>query len=293
MKRLNEYMSKMLIRREQKKISSFNRRLVIITNNGGPSNYIGGVNVDLKNYSQFFRSNEGGAWDEEEIYCPEPNSFTPLDLYRYIQEQETKNHIDFWLIVFLGHGFNYQGNVMFEFTPNDKDCCSEADIRHWTSNSRCLMISDSCHKELKYKTGGKIYENEQRSFSSAEKLERKEFKECYNKQLITIPPGSFSSYYAASDSQCAGENEQGGFYTQCLLACAKKMYNNTVDKTYPYSLQACCISYIHEKAKDNLELVTNGEQVPAYKTNSRFASFPFVIRKVDAPKLVPRSNRII
>jgi len=134
---------------------TMNRRLVIITNDGGRQDYLAGVKADKDNYIKYFKSPAGGAWEEDEMFIPGTDVCTPSLFKQYVRKQDAIEHIDYWLIVFCGHGgINELGETFFDFY-ND-NLMGEIEIRNMFSDSRCLLIADSCRSLPLLEDGGRL-----------------------------------------------------------------------------------------------------------------------------------------
>lgn len=255
------------------------RRLLIITNDGGREDYLAGVNVDKGNYIRFFRSPEGGSWEGDEMLVPQTDSFTTNSFREYIRILNNNEHIDYWLIVFCGHGGIYNNHeTFFDFYNND--LIGEFEIRELLSDSRCLLIADSCRVLPVMESGGQM---EQRLFSSRIKDNRykNQSKAIYNQKIMEIPRGSFFRGYAASLYQGAQEIPfgLGGRYSYNLLLSAQREIQilkllhlkkrNMVE-------QVLSFSYIHAKTRDRVRSETGGQQIPVYYT-ARINQPPFCV----------------
>lgn len=59
------------------------RKLLLIISDGGGNSPLRGVHIDKKNFLNFFKSPEGGAWKDEEI-----NVFEHITLtYKFLKQQ--------------------------------------------------------------------------------------------------------------------------------------------------------------------------------------------------------------
>lgn len=93
-----------------------NRKLVLIISDGGGNAPLRGVHIDKDNYLNFFKAPEGGAWKDEEILVYDNNNFD-VGLLRVISLNERMEHhpIEYFLIVYCGHGFTDQHrNIHFK-----------------------------------------------------------------------------------------------------------------------------------------------------------------------------------
>lgn len=259
-----------------------NRRLIIISNDGGKEDYLAGVKIDVESYLNFFTSPEGGAWDECEYKVCEIGLFTPAMLHLFMSHTEKEAHVDYWLIVFVGHGGSeIDGSTYFWFTNHYK--CPENQIIYDTSNSRCLLIADSCSVV----EGLNEEDNPERLLYFSESLNtdhkyRAICRNDYNKRIMRVPIGCIQKGYAAKFKQCAYENPDGtgGYYTQSLLKVANKEIKNAItdrmNNPQSFSGEAASFSWIHSQAKPIVEELSEGRQSPILY-NVRTAQFPFYV----------------
>lgn len=260
-----------------------NRKLIIISNDGGKEEFLPGVKVDVQNYINYFTSSEGGAWDyHSEMKVPETGKFTPTMLKFYMKEEERKQHVDFWLIVFTGHGeATPQGESYFYFT--NQHICYESQIIQATRNSRCLLIVDSCRSLPKYEEDSVI----QRTVYFCEsqdsnKLYRIICRNEYNELVSRVPVGSIQKGYATQFTKTAGEHEDGtgGYYSLSLLKTAyaeiDKAHETRRLSPKTFNGDNASFSWVHTQAKDKVVFLTDGNQIPVLYS-SRTCQFPFYV----------------
>lgn len=256
-----------------------NRRLLIMTNDGGTADFLAGVATDMDNYLHFFQSDEGGAWEDEEIYVPQTSKLTVRTFASYVQRQTC--HIDYWLIVFCGHGgLDNKGRTFFVLS--EKENLYEQDLFALMGNSRCLLIADSCRTIPIYEQGGRIARQQMFSSTVRQSGYRERCRALYNSQIMRIPEGIHSKAYAASLFQASEDlgKAKGGCYSYNLLLAAKNNIRaikiarishpeNNADKILS-------MGWIHMQAKEQVERGTWGKQSPVYST-SRTAQPPFCV----------------
>ena len=96
------------------------RCLIIIGNQGTPSkgNFLPGVSRDVNNYLYFFKSDNGGAWENDEIIS-KVYDWTSAGLYSTIYGRRMGG-LDYAVIVFAGHGYALRnGETYFELSDGD------------------------------------------------------------------------------------------------------------------------------------------------------------------------------
>lgn len=142
------------------------RKLYLIISDGGGNAPLRGVHIDKENFLNFFKSPEGGAWKDDEILVFENNDFD-LDIIKIndLTARINKKPIDFYLIVFCGHGFTDQ-NHQINFEVRQDFQLNLDDLLGAVARSRCLVIADSCRAIYHLQEGGRIADV--RLFSTSE-----------------------------------------------------------------------------------------------------------------------------
>lgn len=259
-----------------------NRRLIIITNDGGKEDFLAGVSVDRQCYINYFSSPEGGAWERNEMFLPTTNSCSPAMLYAYMLNQEEKCHVDYWVVVFCGHGgATYDGKTYFCF-QNTKKCFSEQIFR-FSIGSRILLIADSCRSLPEYEQGGvlnqRIYCNES---LNDDEIYRRICRNIYNQKVLLVPLNTITKGYASSFTEYANEYEDGtgGYYSQALIESAKAEIKDAIIRrqTHPnkFTTDIASFSWIYAQAKQRVVELTNGKQNPVL-VSPRTNQLPFYV----------------
>lgn len=230
------------------------RCLIIIGNQGIPSkgNFLPGVSRDVNNYLSFFKSDNGGAWENNEI-IPKVYDWTPLALRTAIDRRKVER-LDYAVIVFAGHGYALKnGDTYFELS--DGNDVSLSTIKSWFPNQKVLMIADSCQSFVNlYREGGILSEAlAQRPFSQ----HRDYLRNLYNSRIESVPTGAFTFASAVSPGESANDTSKGGLYSYNLLNIANDCVNNTHigESVIP-------IDAIHTVAKANVMKESNNNQHP-------------------------------
>ena len=204
------------------------RKLYLIISDGGGNTPLRGVHIDKENFLNFFKAPEGGAWKDDEILVFENNDFN-IDILRIndLNARVDKKPIDFYLIVYCGHGFTDQHNqIYFEVRlDNTNNYLKLNDLLGTVSKSRCLVIADSCRAIYHLQEGGRIADV--RLFSTSEDARNSVYadlcRKMYNDLIEATPSTMQVVYFSNSDNETANENPRvGGFYSHELLAAAKR-----------------------------------------------------------------------
>lgn len=258
------------------------RKLYLIISDGGGNTPLRGVHIDKDNFLNFFKSPEGGAWRDDEILVFENNNFD-LDIPRIIDlnARVDKKPIDFYLIVYCGHGFTDQHKqINFEVQPDKY--LKLNDLLGAVAKSRCLVIADSCRAIYYLQEGGRIADL--RMFSTSEDARNSVYadlcRRMYNDLIEKTPSTMQVVYFSNSYGETADENSRdGGVYSHELLAAAKRQIIE-----FGALQQHNCNSYyatideIHAEAAGMVVKKTSDRQHPEIHLNCRSkARLPFVV----------------
>lgn len=230
------------------------RCLIIIGNQGIPSkgNFLPGVSRDVNNYLFFFKSDNGGAWENDEIIS-KVYDWTSAGLYSTIYGKRMEG-LDYAVIVFAGHGYALRnGETYFELS--DGDDVSLSTIKSWFPAQKVLMIADSCQYFVNlHREGGILSEAlAQRQFSQ----HRNHLRNLYNSHIGSVPTGAFTFASAVSPGESANDTSNGGLYSYNLLNVANDRINNT-----NIGRSVIPINVIHNAAKANVLKKSNNNQHP-------------------------------
>lgn len=116
------------------------RGILIILNPGDyrdKEHYCAGVYKDKDNYIDFFKSNKGGAWEEDEMVVRDMP-----DYHTVRKDIMNLDRLDYSMIIFSGHGYtDVRGYTMLELNTVGDECCADE-----LQNSRRTVILDCCRK---------------------------------------------------------------------------------------------------------------------------------------------------
>lgn len=246
--------------------NSIKRRLIIIGNTGGEENYCGSVIEDRKNYLAYFKTPEGGYWFDNEIIAPDVNTWTKERLAAVMDEQEKDGRVNYWLIVFAGHGWeNNEGHPYLELYPEAP--ASEDLPVDWlverVKNSSCLLIADCCRGNYPLLESVRDSNARVRMFSRGGKIGYNlRCRSLYNQQVAMLYPGLFVMGTAASYNEAAKNmpTDEGGMYSYHLLENAYKVIEKY--QKNPEGDKVVSFSYIHSLAKPEVIRLSKGKQHP-------------------------------
>jgi len=198
-------------------------RKAILIGSSEVSPELPGVESDMKRYYDFLISNNGGAWEEDEILV----SLNEKKQYIF-QKLNSLTDIDFAFILIAGHGeFQIYNNDFNDSRTGTYYYITETDIillnRLFPQVLRSLIIVDVCREN--------IYINEQKSQKDSRifnlsgkninRLHREDYRALYDEQIRKCPQAR-TILYSCKPDQTAGDNGDGGFFSKALL----KSYRN-------------------------------------------------------------------
>lgn len=260
-----------------------NKRLILIISDGAGNEPLQGVRLDKENYLNFFMSPEGGYWQENEICIFDKNDFCLNWLKAYsLQYRTLNNPIDYFVIVYCGHGYTDQyHNIWLQVRP---DCDLKLDdLLGAVADTRCLLIADSCRAVARMDEGGRL--TARRQLFSAIRDESRCYGEiCRNfyEHLISRTPKKMQLVlFADSFNETAGESERlGGYYSYFLLQAAKQMKESFQRQQIAGRSTDHCASpiYCHRLAVPEVVKISNDQQHPEILRCSRSVNkLPFVV----------------
>lgn len=254
-----------------------NRRLILIFNDGGKTNHLKGVSIDKAALIEHFTSAEGGAWEKSEMKVFFDDC-TKQKLEQHINFWRNAGNIDYWVIVFSGHGYATDTDTYLELSSGN-DCGVKA-IKQMLNYNKCLLIADSC-RVLVNEAVENLAVRRERLFSSItdSSVYRKKCKDLYDKAWNFVYSGSFNAGFAASLGQAANDDDQkGGYYIEGIINAA----NSSVNSTRVFYGTSCSpdeivpFSAIHNAASKHVMTKSYGSQQPT-TMGSSLESIPFVV----------------
>lgn len=252
------------------------RKLYLVLNYGGIGNRLPNVRADKENYLRFFRSPEGGAWEETEMEIHENDFDFDVFAHHIRFQQKIQRPYDYLVIVFCGHGYSdWNGERWIEVRPGDSDdvCVSLSQIREACYNTRTLFISDACLAVPQEEVRERLYSSINKFTGNIDY--REECKRLYNEIVMKTSEYTFTAGYAVSLGEKAGDDERGGIYSQTLLDVARDTIGDLKhDSGLP---RYASFSAIHEMAADIVADKTNGDQHPSIEMSRSYYQLPFVV----------------
>lgn len=196
------------------------RTLILIANTGTPDNPAYGARKDIEDYESFFRSNEGGAWEKNEIltFCStDTESLTRLGLLSTILDCVI-NGTEYFIIVFCGHGgATTKGKTFFELSPGE--ICELNDLKNILSSSKYILIADCCRGIEMLREGGRMPAIRTFCHVKPSSSYREICRNCYNTVIAKASSSAYTICYAAALDETAQDlgRMHGGLFSQTLL----------------------------------------------------------------------------
>lgn len=245
------------------------RKALII---GAPDKDIPGVNVDIKNLMDFFKSPIGGLWYDSEIttlISPSAN-----DIRRQIELLKVN---DYSLIFFAGHGYHSIERKRTILHINSGETFDSLDLR--VGAAKHSLIMDCCRKpqsERRLLKAGM----ESSSFSEA-RTQQPNPARCrhyFNKAIDDCENGLVVMNSCSIDETAGESSSEGGYYTSSLIESANEWAMSrlrSIDLTNDYatsSTQEC-----HNSAAVQVKSLSGGRQTPTFESPRSEKKFPFAV----------------
>lgn len=248
------------------------KRCLILIGNEGVRNtpsYLPGVSKDIDRYKAFFRSDFGGAWEDNEIDS-QNYGWTAEGLHQTLYLRRLDG-LDYALIVFAGHGYAERGGeIYFELSPGSE--VSLSTIKTWLPNQKMLMIADSCQGYLDEEFSKALTESI-RTFSAGGKIRdsRNNMRIRYNLAIESMHGREKAFASAVSLGECANDTSKGGLYSRTLMDLAGKIIETVPD---PNNI---LMDTIHSEAAKEVRRKSSGQQHPTLTLERGYTFPPFIV----------------
>lgn len=172
-------------------------------------NYCAGVYKDKNNYINFFKSDKGGAWEDNEITVREMPDCHVLqnDLRQF-------DRMDYSVIIFSGHGYtNEDAHTILELSPNGDKCDAE-----FLQRQGRTVILDCCRKKyypsILEKSATRDYKitEESMCFVTHEKA-----RSMYEAEIEGSNKSAIVLYSCSLDEYSNDDSNRGGVYSSELI----------------------------------------------------------------------------
>ena len=177
------------------------KRIAILVCN----NHASGATHDIDKWETFLTSGEGGAWEKYEIVRHENPSLKELrSSLKTISNQAN----DFVFVAFAGHG-EWKRSTILEINPNGESI-SETEFNNLAS--REIVCFDCCRGGSQVAKA--VDEAKLKKYSSQQ---REVLRRMYDDRMMMASP-QIVKLYACKIGQCAYGDNDGGYYTNNLIA---------------------------------------------------------------------------
>lgn len=250
-----------------------NRHLFLISNSGGESDYLPGVEIDMENYEKFFTSAGGGAWikDTEIVEMFEAGYESIFQRLNFLRILESPSYNDYWIVVFSGHGYAIRENGITDtiLCLADGKKLRISTLKSWIGKRRCLFIIDCCREVTDISVPEIVVES---LFSDDRiQLNPETCRAAYNR-MISITPVDYYEAYSTSLNERAGDSDKyGGIYSYNLIKAANEGIKNLISSRQPGSV----LWPIHQKAAEETSKMRKGKQNPVATSNIN--KLPFIV----------------
>ena len=244
-----------------------NKRLILIYNEGivNTKTYLKGVLKDVENYLDFFKSLEGGSWNDNEIKVFHKPTVAAVKSYI-----EGIDECEYFLIVFCGHGGSEDEETILELSRGQDLPLSE--LCSWVSYTRKLIICDCCRIPPEVEPIMESLNTRVRMFSQGGSMaSRIKVRGEYHKAIRATNSRMSTIGFASSLGEAAGETSQGGFYSHSLLKAALTVANSSATGVFPFL-------YCHNMAEPRVIKLSHDEQHPDYSALRFKNQLPFVVK---------------
>lgn len=245
------------------------RKALII---GAPDEKIPGVNIDINNLRNFFKSPIGGFWHDSEIttlISPSTN-----DIRR---QAELLRFNDYSLIFFAGHGHYSIEKKQTILQINSRETFDSLELR--IGAAKHSLIIDCCRKPESERRLLKAA-MESMSLDSA-RTQQPDPAQCrfYFDKAIDNCENGLVVMNSCSIGETAGESSsEGGYYTSSLIDSANewaKKKLRTIDLAKDFdilSTQEC-----HNFAATQVKILSGARQNPTFESPRSENKFPFAV----------------
>lgn len=181
-----------------------NKRILLIGNDDG----LPGVKIDLKNYSDYFKSGIGGEWIGSEII--ERINPSKDSLIEEIDKLK-KLKLDYLIVIFSGHG-GMKRETILELNPQG-ELFSESRFENIAEKQ--LTIFDCCRAQLEDVSESLKMRNLIKSFSAYQGTRAR-----FEARIKSALPQQIK-LYSCAENEYSHDTPQGGAYSKNLIKAAQ------------------------------------------------------------------------
>jgi hypothetical protein len=222
-----------------------------------------GTEVDVRKMRQWLRTNQGGAWEADEIQT----FINPKweDLKPWVKQQAAA---DYAFTLFAGHGYMVSADYGAYETAvclRDGEDLRVKDLN--PGNKRCTILADCC-RGLTVDIPSELIE-EQRAFAKfAEAPDRQRFRDLFDGSVLAAEQGAIYLYSCDKDESAADDDVDGGLFTFHFLKAAREWASNRL----PYSVMTLDQTFAAASGRTKAAVP---QQKPQLNGGRRLRYFPF------------------
>ena len=222
-----------------------------------------GVTIDMRDIKRFLLSSKGGAWRADEIVTlSDPNA---ASVYAQIEAARYKDYV---FISCSGHGEHRVGKSLDETVMYVKENETVSINRINPKNKRHLVIVDVCRNLVKIEKMEEVRAAMEAFMKSA--AIPIDYRKIFDDAVMSNPEGRIVAY-SCDINQSAGDDGNGGVFTQELLA-SPKYFSPTNNNRYGIVK----IDQAFERAQ-KMTYAKNAPQKPIFNAGRRMDFYPFAI----------------
>ncbi|PNH99248.1 caspase family protein [Vibrio diazotrophicus] len=225
-----------------------------------------GVDIDLRDMSEYLQSNTGGAWKKDEITVLRNPSKLTVDVQLLLSRDA-----DYVFILCAGHGEHHIGANLSEsviyLQENEKMKITDINPK----NKRHLVVVDACRGIVRINEDlQKMALNAKSESMMFGSVSNVDFRAEFDNAVMAAPEGRIVMYSCDID-QTAGDHGEGGVFTQSLLR-SPAYFNNA--NSYGCTVVDCNESFNIAKT---VTYKQNAPQSPVLDAGRRMKFYPFSI----------------
>lgn len=177
-----------------------------------------GTLVDVKNVKQWLLSNQGGAWESEEI-----KTFTNPSYDELMPHLKHQVGCDYVFNLFAGHGYM----VKVDYSAETVACLRDGvDLRVKMlnpGNKRCSIIADCCRGlHVKIPPELVLEESIRAKYAAKAMDDRARYRALFDKHVVAAEEGALYFYSCGKNQTAADDDDRGGLFTFNFLRAAKE-----------------------------------------------------------------------
>lgn len=239
------------------------RALIIIGNQGGERNFLPGVSKDLRSYVDFFVSDYGGAWEQDEIHI---DMYWTIVEVKHMIEKLLHDGCEYFIVIFSGHGFTSKSKIYLDLGNNqDLPIIS---LQEWLRPAKSLIITDSCRSVVSSFECACV-SHQSMTLCYGMVSPRLKYRHLYNSEINRLERGHNTIVTSSDYKEDADDTDSGGLYSSTLINHSWSLIGKSRNKIYD-------IRHVHEWTANKVILLSDETQHPQIYSTSLITP-PFVV----------------